>query len=315
MQDCEDELRTITQDEIDDLKTMYEDFLELSTRYDDLKMDRDEILRSLEENFLQVPQLREISGFVDDETMSVWAEDNHRINKINNLFKALRGYYMDAITKPPEIAPTEPESPGLTPKLIKEINYYKEDQERANEEIHALNQELVEAGDMIKVMDGNMSELNLELKRLKISKNEVGADWAQKEKDFEVEITELCEEVTTYRRMAEDKAKELANFKLSAGNLRKQMSVETDVSVRDTHEMRAVMKELEQDNMELLNEIEHFKTMLKDSEKSENTKNLSVVGMKKEWRDERTRLEQEIERLTLVTTQNIALKVPEANPK
>jgi hypothetical protein len=37
--------------------------------------------------------------------------------------------------------------------------------------------------------------------------------------------------------------------------------------------------------------------------------------MKKEWRDERTRLEQEIERLTLVATQNIALKVPEANPK
>jgi chromosome segregation ATPase len=121
---------------------------------------------------------------------------------------------MDAITKPPDQAPqTEPESPGLTPKLIKEINYYKEGEERANEEIQALNDELKEAGDMIKVMDGNMTELNSELKRLKIVRSESGAEFAKKESEFEQEITELCEEVTTYRRMAEDKAKELTNFK------------------------------------------------------------------------------------------------------
>jgi predicted nucleic acid-binding Zn-ribbon protein len=88
-----------------------------------------------------------------------------------------------------------------------------------------------------------------------------------------------------------------------------------DVTQRDTLEMRGAMKELEQDNMELLTEIEHFKTMLKDSEKSENNKNLSIVSMKKEWRDERTRLESEIERLTLFQTQNIALNIPQADPK
>jgi hypothetical protein len=57
MMESEVHPRLIESDELEDLRCMYEDFLELSTRYDDLKSERDEVMTNISTNFLSLQDL------------------------------------------------------------------------------------------------------------------------------------------------------------------------------------------------------------------------------------------------------------------
>ena len=70
MQDVEDRPRIINEEEIEDLRTMYEDLIEISTRYDDLKVERHKILILLQEYFLKIPELSDIFGIQRDCNIS-----------------------------------------------------------------------------------------------------------------------------------------------------------------------------------------------------------------------------------------------------
>ena len=70
MQDVEDQPRMISEEEIEDLRTMYEDLIEISTRYDDLKVERHKILILLQEYFLKIPELCDIFGITRDCALS-----------------------------------------------------------------------------------------------------------------------------------------------------------------------------------------------------------------------------------------------------
>jgi len=58
-------------------------------------LDRDEILRSIQENFLSLQELKDMSGFKDDETMSMLGEDIDFLPKLKSLFRIIRGLYLE----------------------------------------------------------------------------------------------------------------------------------------------------------------------------------------------------------------------------
>ena len=70
MQDVEEEPRQITDEEVEDLRTMYDDLIEISTRYDDLKVERHKILILVHEYFLKIPDLADLFGVNIDSNLS-----------------------------------------------------------------------------------------------------------------------------------------------------------------------------------------------------------------------------------------------------
>ena len=293
---------------------MYEDFLELSTRYDDQKMDRDEILRSIQENFLNQPELKDMSGFKDDENQSVFGDDIDFMPKLKSLFRVIRGMYIEYQAQK-ESSPLKSKNNLYDTynsintdadkiRLLSEAEELRNNNMDFREEIVKLNNELKEAGDMIKVMDSGMQELNSEIRKLKMTKSEQIDDFGKKENELETEIAELCEEVTTYRRMAEERGKELNTLKSSTRDIQKKLHDQGHINDRNTDDLKQEVITLESDNKELLQEIQNFRNLLSDSESITYNKSLTMVSIKREHNTEKKKLEDEIEKQKIVIQKN-----------
>jgi len=146
-------------------------------------------------------------------------------------------------------------------------------------------------------MDTGMQDLNSEMRKIKLTKSEQIDDFAKKEGELEMEIAELCEEVTTYRRMADDRGKELSTLKVSNRDINKKMHDQSNYHNKNGANLEEEIKDLENDNRELLKEIQNFKNMLNDSENVQYSKNLGMVSLKKEFTTEKKKLEEEIDKL------------------
>jgi hypothetical protein len=106
MSDSEIEPRIIDPNELMDLQAMYDDFLELSTRYDDLKFDRDTIIQTIEDSLLSIPDLaREVQATNLDD-------DRTRHQTLNRTFEILRTKY-SATPKPNQYTPNADSLDGL----------------------------------------------------------------------------------------------------------------------------------------------------------------------------------------------------------
>lgn len=297
---------------------MYEDFLEQSTRYDDLKIERDTIIREVEENFFGIPELKNYAGTGD---ISLFDDDESRPGIISRLFRHLKQSYEDYVNnKGSQNSPHQNESngrrqsetsmsPGKNLKNSKdrsnfksEMDSFKRDQDKAENQIIDLNDQLAEAKEMIKAMDTSMHDLNNELRKMKQGKTELAADYSRKESELELEISELCEEVTTYRRMAEERGKELQILRNSSKDSFRKYNDHSSIMEHEHVQLKETADSLKMDNEELLNEIMGFKQLLKDTEQRENTKNQHLVSIKKDFLDERKKLLEEIDRLNALLT-------------
>ena len=88
MSDSETKPRIIDYEELTDLRAMYDDFLELSTRYDDLIVERDRIVISIEDKFLTFPDL------VKQSNINNLEDDESRQKNVDILFEIIKNKYM-----------------------------------------------------------------------------------------------------------------------------------------------------------------------------------------------------------------------------
>jgi hypothetical protein len=117
MSDSEIEPRAIDPNELMDLQAMYDDFLELSTRYDDLKFDRDTIIQTIEDSLLTIPDLaREVHATNLDD-------DRTRHQTLNQIFEILRNKYS---------SPPKPNQHPNTPDSINSLKFQVEQQQIGN---------------------------------------------------------------------------------------------------------------------------------------------------------------------------------------
>lgn len=238
IRDSDIELRRIDNEELEDLKNMYDDFLELSSRYDDLKTERDDLLTSISDNFQSIPELKQQSGF---EFIQSIDEEEYQASKFRTLFSLLRKAYNGSAKA------------GFTLPSPRRNN---DDDGSLQIQNMELSQNLNEAKNIIKALEYSVEDKKEQTIEMNDVIKKMRFEHGNKEKEMEEEILVLLQDVNNLnddlkKIRSEEKFLQSQNVNLDEGQLRKKVIV----LEREITELQEKVVKDQGSNLEIINEL------------------------------------------------------------
>ena len=208
--------RNIERCELENLRSMYEDFQELSSRYDNGRKERDDVFLLIEKQFLAHPRQIEPIGFSELD-YNLWdTEDESKVEKLRALFQHLNRTILDNDNRSEgNVSPGR--SPGRSPNRQAEqlrsqenafnakIDILEHENNKLVEHADNIKIQLEEASDVIKQLNRSISDRDKECANFKIEKVKMNEQFATRELEQENEILDLCDEVNKKTKQLEER--------------------------------------------------------------------------------------------------------------
>ena len=205
--------RKISKKELDVLRNMYEDFQELSSRYDGARKDKDDLYTAIEKEFLNFPKIIEPTGFRAID-FNLWDnEDESCVEKIQTLFSHLNKTCMSSLENiqnkvddsPSRYSSRQADMLRSSENALRaEIDILKNDNQKLAEQLSTTKDQYLECSKLMKGMNDMITHKENEVDELKRDKVKNNETFAARELEMENEILDLCEEVNKKTKNLEE---------------------------------------------------------------------------------------------------------------